>query len=175
VQTLIILAHPEAAPIAEAAADELRQLGAPVRLHDLYAMRFQPAIQAIDFQCWERGEQPAELQPLQADVAWAELLILAYPTRWGGTPAMLKGYIDRVFALGFAYGVRAGKMAGFLEGKRALLFAVGDAPADERMRRVMGGATLAFCGIEIAAEASIDLARIEVVRERIRANLGGGG
>ena len=127
-------------------------------------MNFQPAIQRSDFAAWERGEQPVALRSLQADVAWADLLILVYPIRLGGTPAMLKGYIDRVFAQGFAYGVRQGKMGAFLTGKRAILCPTTVAPADlsDSMRRVMGAATLAFCGIEIVNEPAGALSEEEL-------------
>lgn len=158
------------AAIARAAVEELERAGAPVRIHDLYAMGFQPALQQGDFAAWQRGEQPAEVQPLQADVSWAELLILVYPIRLGGTPAMLKGYIDRVLAQGFAYGMREGRMAGFLTGRRALLCPTTAPPSaqTESMRRVMGAATLAFCGVEIANEPTEAVSEAEV-RESIRA------
>lgn len=171
---LIILADQGAesvgAQVARAAEAELRALGAAVRLHDLYAMRFQPAILASDFAAWGNGEQPSELLPLQADLRWAELLLLIYPIRLGGTPAMLKGYIDRVLAQSFAYGLREGRMAGFLTEKRALLCPLGEAPAlSESMQRVMGGATLAFCGIAVEETAP------EGLGERIRELMSDGG
>lgn len=152
--------------------EELERAGAPVRIHDLYAMQFQPALQQGDFAAWQRGEQPVELQPLQADVTWAALLILVYPIRLGGTPAMLKGYIDRVFAMGFAYGMRDGRMGGFLAGKRALLCPTTPPPTGqtESMRRVMGAATLAFCGVEILNEP-LDAVSEAAMRREIRAIL----
>jgi NAD(P)H dehydrogenase (quinone) len=163
VNCLLILAHPEAdawgAALRSAAVTELSGLGVSSRLHDLYAMRFQPALSDADFQAWARGEQPEAVRPLQADVTWADLLVLLYPTRWGGTPAMLKGYIDRVFAQGFAYGVRDGKMGAFLTGKRALLLATTTDPAElelaGEMAPVMGAATLAFCGVEILVQQDL--------------------
>lgn len=179
-KSLIILAERESdslgAAIARGAAAELTGQGAPVRIHDLYAMRFQPALQQSDFAAWQRGEQPRDLQPLQADVDWAELLLLIYPIRLGGTPAMLKGYIDRVFAQGFAYGVRDGKMAGFLAGKRAILCPTTTEPAGltESMRQVMGAATLTFCGVEIAAEHAGPVSELQVcgwIREMRTAGL----
>lgn len=176
---LLILAEPRTnalgAEIAQAVVGELTQAGAPVRIHDLYAMRFNPALQQSDFEAWHAGEQPAALQPLQADVAWADLLILVYPIRLGGTPAMLKGYIDRVIAQGFGYGVREGKMAGFLVGKRAILCPTTAAPADlsESMRRVMGAATLAFCGVEVVNDPAGAPSK-EEISQLIRAALRAG-
>jgi NAD(P)H dehydrogenase (quinone) len=194
VNSLIILAHPNAASFnaairAEAEA-ELRRLGSQVRVHDLYAMGFQPALTAADFAALARGEQPDDVQPLQADITWADLLILIYPTWWGGTPAMLKGYIDRVFAQNFAYGERGGKMIGLLAGKRALIFqTTGESGAQlaaegttEATAQIMGGATLAFCGVKIlcheyffAVETATDAERqgmLAQVRARIREAVG---
>lgn len=179
VKSLLILAEQgvdsPGAAIARLVVDELERAGAPLRVHDLYAMRFQPALQKSDFEAWQKGEQPAALQPLQADVSWADLLILVYPIRLGGTPAMLKGYIDRVLAQGFAYGVREGRMAGFLTGKRSILCPTTAAPADqtESMRRVMGAATLAFCGVEIVNEP-VDAVSEYEVRQSIRAIVSAG-
>lgn len=173
---LIINGHQESdgwgAVIREAVVAELATQGAPYRAHDLYAMRFQPALQESDFQAWATGEQPEAVRPLQADVTWADLLLLLYPIRWGGTPAMVKGYIDRVFAMGFAYGMREGKMGTFLTGKRALLFPSTADQAELELAAglgpVLGGGALSFCGVEILGQRDLvgasDGALLEVRR-----------
>ena len=50
----------------------------------------------------EPGVAP-ELQRYADDLAWAEALVLVYPTWWSGQPAMLKGWIDRVWVAGVAW------------------------------------------------------------------------
>jgi NAD(P)H dehydrogenase (quinone) len=61
--------------------------------------------------------------PLQTEmekVSWCDVLILQFPLWWLGMPAILKGWIDRVFALGFAYGGGRYFGTGVFRGKRAL-------------------------------------------------------
>src|SRR5256885_16433644 len=59
-----------------------------------------------------RQDQPLEpdLQRAQADILWASHLAWAYPTWWGGLPALLKGFIDRIFLPGFAFKYRKGSV-----------------------------------------------------------------
>lgn len=71
----------------------------------------------------------ADVKAEQEELLWADVLILQFPLWWFGTPAILKGWVDRVYAYGFAYGVgehsdkrwgdRYGE--GTLAGKRAML------------------------------------------------------
>jgi len=49
-----------------------------------------------------------ELQPYADDLAWADALVLIYPTWWSGQPAMLKGWIDRVWVAGVAWELPGG-------------------------------------------------------------------
>jgi NAD(P)H dehydrogenase (quinone) len=49
-----------------------------------------------------------DLATLQAAIAWAQHLVFVYPNWWGGTPALLKGLIDRTFLPGFAFQYRKG-------------------------------------------------------------------
>jgi NAD(P)H dehydrogenase (quinone) len=50
----------------------------------------------------EPGVAP-ELQRYADDLRWAQALVLVYPTWWSGQPAMLKGWIDRVWVAGVAW------------------------------------------------------------------------
>jgi NAD(P)H dehydrogenase (quinone) len=61
-----------------------------------------------------------ELQAEMDKLAWCEVLILQFPLWWLGMPAILKGWIDRVFALGRVYGGGRYFETGVLRGKRAL-------------------------------------------------------
>jgi len=100
---LIVLAHPQVksfcGALAQAYADGARESGAEVRQVNLAELRFNPVGSGS-------LDKPLELEPelrqAQDDIRWAEHLVFAYPILWGTLPALLKGFIERVFAPGFA-------------------------------------------------------------------------
>jgi len=92
----------------------------------------------------------------QADVAWAEHLVLVYPNWWGTLPAALKGWLDEVLAAGFAFRFDPEKqrLDALLKGKSARLVVTMDTPRwVYRLLFANGGITimrravLGFCGI----------------------------
>lgn len=154
---LVILGHPSNRSFCGALADSYieaaQQAGHEVRQLRLGELAFDPVL--------HEGYQ--QIQPLesdllqaQADVLWAEHLTLVYPIWWGGTPALLKGFFDRVFLPGFAFKYRPGKAfpEKLLKGRSAHLLVTMDTPAwyyrwVYRMPGLhqMRKTTLAFCGI----------------------------
>jgi len=104
---LIVLAHPQAksycSALAQAYAEGAQAAGAEVRQLNLAEISFNP------FGPVSLGKPP-ELEPVlqqaQADIQWAEHLVFTYPILWGTIPAMLKGFIERVFTPGFAVNFR---------------------------------------------------------------------
>lgn len=146
---LIVFAHPEPRSLNGALRDvavrELEAQGHEVRVSDLYAQGWKPEVDRADFPSLAPGarlmpaaasKQAFETGTLTPDVTaeiekllWADVLILQFPLWWFTMPAILKGWVDRVFAYGFAYGIgehsdkrwgdRYGE--GTLKGKRAML------------------------------------------------------
>ena len=103
----VILGHPDtqslSSAIARAYAKGAQDSGAVVREIDLAQLKFDPVL-------WHGYN---EIQPLEPDLAeaqqtiqWADVLVFAYPTWWGAPPALLKGFVDRVFLPGFAFSYR---------------------------------------------------------------------
>jgi putative NADPH-quinone reductase len=99
----------------------------------------------------------------QADITWADHLVFAYPIWWGGAPALLKGFIDRVFLPGYAFKYRPGKAfpAQLLAGRTAQLLVTMDTPpwyfrwiyhmpGIHQLRKT----TLEFCGVKPVKVAS---------------------
>lgn len=138
---LIVYAHPEptsfnAALVARAKA-ALRAAGHTVTVSDLYADRFDPEVGRHDFSTVAdpdrfhyQSEQAlaarqeafvSEIAREQARVAAADLLVLQFPLWWGGPPAILKGWFERVLAYGFAYVDGRRFDTGVFKGRRALL------------------------------------------------------
>lgn len=138
---LVVLAHPEArsfnGALRDAALEALAGAGHPVRQSDLYAMRFEavcgprdfrevPAGPAFNVQAAQRaavaeGTQAPDIAAEQEKLRWADIVIIIFPLWWFGMPAILKGWIDRVFALDEAYGGGRWFDRGVYRGKRALV------------------------------------------------------
>lgn len=140
-KVLIVYAHPEHrsfnGALLEAAKQTLEAAGHEVRVSDLYAMRFDPVARASDFKSrlqMDRLDYFAEQRHGYANgtladdigeeidkVRWCDLLVLQFPLYWFSLPAILKGWVDRVFVPGFAFGAGKWYERGGLAGKRAML------------------------------------------------------
>jgi putative NADPH-quinone reductase len=111
-RVLAVYCHPNPASLVAAARDRaLEGLAAAdhdVRLTDLYADGFEPAMTDLERRTHKEPGVAPELQRYADDLTWAEALVLIYPTWWSGQPAMLKGWIDRVWVAGVAWEMRAG-------------------------------------------------------------------
>jgi NAD(P)H dehydrogenase (quinone) len=140
---LVVSAHPEPrslnAALASFAVGHLRAAGHEVRVSDLYAMKWKATVDADDFPehapdrrlhvmaASERATLAGRLAPdiaaEQEKVRWSDAVILQFPMWWFSVPAMLKGWIDRVFTSGFAYGPEVPPPYGdsALAGRRALV------------------------------------------------------
>ncbi len=139
--------------LGEAYAQGARSEGHVVRLLKLGEMAFDPVLH-------QGYDQSQALEPdlleAQRQIHWAEHLVFVYPVWWGGVPALLKGFFDRVFLPGFAFryrGVRSWEK--LLEGRTADLLVTLDtppwyfrwiygAPGHRQMTRTI----LGFCGIK---------------------------
>ncbi|TDV19395.1 NAD(P)H-dependent oxidoreductase [Paraburkholderia caballeronis] len=148
-KVLIVYAHPEPQSLNGALRDfaigRLQQAGHEVRVSDLYAMQWKATVDANDStepvrgarfdvsaesrRAFENGTQSADIALEQDKLRWADAVILQFPLWWFSMPAILKGWVERVYAYGFAYGVGEHSDArwgdrygeGSLAGKRAML------------------------------------------------------
>ncbi len=114
----VVFCHPHHDSLAGAALDRvlrgLERGGHSVRMSDLYADGFEPALSldAKTNQLVDHREHPAGRPALAGyidSLTWCDTLVLVYPTWWGGQPAMLKGWFDRVWVTGVVYELPAGK------------------------------------------------------------------
>ncbi|WP_437887402.1 NAD(P)H-dependent oxidoreductase [Phytobacter sp. V91] len=146
---LIVAAYPNAHSLNAAlntfAIQHLENAGHQVQVSDLYAMQWKSQLDANDSQAspvgefyhpsldskyaFEHGTQSADITREQEKLRQADAVIFQFPLWWFSMPAIMKGWFDRVYACGFAYGVgehsethwgdRYGE--GKLAGKRAML------------------------------------------------------
>ncbi|ADP19049.1 NAD(P)H-dependent oxidoreductase [Achromobacter sp. SD115] len=94
---------------------------------DLRAEAFDPRMTEADLDFYRgKGPLPGDVRREQLRVEAADLVVLAFPIYWWAMPALAKGWIDRVFTKGWAFGA-AGGQPGRLAGKRVRLIATGGA------------------------------------------------
>ncbi len=131
--------------------------GHTVRSRDLYAMGFNPVASAEDLTGNLRGDVAEDVRIEQEHVRWADLIVMVHPIWWIDRPAIMKGYIDRVFALGFAYGYRSDSEEGGLKGKKAVLLTCSgsteenftETGKDKAIETAILKYTLEFCDLEV--------------------------
>lgn len=138
-RTLVINGHPFARSFTAAiatryAAGISAEAGADqVRLIDLAEAQFDLSPSHLDEIRVRRDGDRSHLDPvvraLIDDVEWAEHLVVVYPQWWGGTPAVLKAFIDRVVLSGVAYRHRSGLLSTKLwSGRTARIIMTMDSP-----------------------------------------------
>ncbi|MNR24162.1 FMN-dependent NADH-azoreductase 2 [compost metagenome] len=67
------------------------------------------------------GKVTDDVKTEQDFITWADQIIFIYPIWWTGMPAIMKGYIDRVFSYGFAYRYDQGIQKGLLTDKSTII------------------------------------------------------
>ncbi len=138
---LIVHAHPEpksfCSAMKDTAVETFQSLGHEVQVSDLHQMNWNPVASGDDFEvrsnpdylvyALEQREsyKSEKISPdIQAEIdklKWCDVLIFNFPMYWFSVPAILKGWIDRVFISGFCYGGKRFYDQGGLKGKKGLL------------------------------------------------------
>jgi NAD(P)H dehydrogenase (quinone) len=158
----VIVGHPDSDSFTMAVAQRycaaVRRRGDQPVLRDLYRMDFDP--------CLREGELPrsgafaprADVVAERSLLADADVFVFVYPLWFYDRPAILKGYIDRVFTMGFGYGpIREGRNTPLLEGRRLLSFSSSGAPkawleeegAWAAIRSLLDRHFAAVCGLQL--------------------------
>lgn len=128
---LVILGHPSkdsfCAALAESYANGARSGGNEVKFIALSDLAFDPILH-------NGYAKVQELEPdlvaAQEAITWAEHIVFVYPIWWGAMPALLKGFIDRVFLPGFAFKFKEDSLFWdrLLSGRSAHLLVTMDTP-----------------------------------------------
>jgi NAD(P)H dehydrogenase (quinone) len=117
----------------------------------------------------KRTELEADLLGAQEKIKWANHLVWFYPVWWGSYPAIMKGFIDRVFLPGFAFKKRENSVwwDKLLQNKSAHIIATLDQPAwyywlvyRQPSTNALKKLTLQFCGIHPVKVTSIGPIRL---------------
>ena len=210
---LVVHAHPEPTSLTRTLVDtamtELVSAGHRVLESDLYGMGWKAVFDADDFPervngnrlsfiaesgaAYANATQTPDVQAEQAKLNQADAIVFFFPLWWFSFPAILKGWVDRVFAFGLAYGYKgAGNQyrygEGGFAGKRALLgISVGGPEEDYGARGINGSleqilfpithGTLFFSGMEVVPtfavynSGRISNAGVQQARTRLRHRL----
>ncbi|PXW15289.1 NAD(P)H dehydrogenase (quinone) [Chryseobacterium sp. CBTAP 102] len=122
---LIIYAHPNENSLnhhlLSTVVETLQSRNEEIIVRDLYTIGFDPVLSLADMQGQRIGEISDDVRTEQEHISWAERITFIYPIWWTGLPAMMKGYIDRVFSYGFAYRYDQGIQKGLLKGKKTVI------------------------------------------------------
>jgi NAD(P)H dehydrogenase (quinone) len=149
---LIVYAHPEReslnGTLKDLAVDTLTDDGHQVQVSDLYAMNWKAVLDEEDFpermnkelfnpileqlNAVKEGSIPQDVKEEMDKVLWADLIIFQFPIWWSNFPAILKGWVDRVFYNGFAFNLVEMQLYGNgpLRGKKAMLSFTTGAPRE---------------------------------------------
>jgi putative NADPH-quinone reductase len=156
------VAHPDPGSLnhalARAVVETWSGLGIETSLRDLHAEGFNPCLTREEV----RGEPSTD--PLVQDhilgLTRADYLAVVHPNTWGAPPAMMKGWMDRVFAPGAAYAFEKGcdqgdAPRGLLRAKAALVLNTSNTTADREaacfgdpLQRIWRDCLLGYCGVQ---------------------------
>ena len=159
---LIIYAHPNGESLNGRFKDALQgyllQKGNEVIVRDLYELQFDPVLSLQDMEGQRKGQVEDDVRLEQEFISWAEHITFIHPIWWTGMPAVMKGYIDRVFSYGFAYRYDQGVQKGLLKGKQAVIINTHGKSHDEyreigmdrALRLTSDKGIYNYCGFEIS-------------------------
>lgn len=125
---MFVHAHPEkksfCSALKETAINHFKESGAEIKQSDLYNMGFNPVGDRYDFlelsnpdffkyqaeqtHAFQHDLYAPEVKAEMEKFLWCDTLVFTFPLWWFGLPAILKGWVDRIFAMGFSYGAGKG-------------------------------------------------------------------
>jgi putative NADPH-quinone reductase len=175
-KVLLILCHPWPGSfnhkLAAGARDALTALGHEVHFHDLHEEGFDPVLDSSELSRLYSLDDLVQEHSRQLSQAGG--LVIFHPDWWSQPPAMLKGWVDRVFRQGVAYDLEGEdgsekKWKGLLAGKKGLVFCTSDAEEEERpgaLESLWKDAVLGRCGMEAECYVVRDMRGPDTGRRR---------
>jgi len=159
--TLIIFAHPNPdsfnGAILKRIENKLKEKEYQFISKNLYQLNFNPILNMNDAERMKNSTVADDVALEHGDIEWAKNIVFVYPIWWAGQPAILKGWIDRVFNRGFAYAPQEdGTVKGLLSDKTVMVFTTSGSSEEnmrqsgmyDAMEKIMLQGILGFCGID---------------------------
>ena len=156
---LVLYAHPDkksfSHSLKEKVVASIKARGEEVIVRDLYEMNFNAVRGMKDIDLMTKNQVCADVLEEQKLIKAADVITVIHPIWWAGMPAILKGYIDRVFTHGFAYAVENGGLKPLLSGKKVIMINNHGAPNEhyapmqDAIKMTEDQGIFKFCGMEI--------------------------
>ena len=138
--------------IAQTAVETLTAAGHEVVYHDLYAEGFDPILPHEEIP--RDAELPEVIQRYCRELDEADGYIVVHPNWWGQPPAILKGWVDRVFRQGIVTEFTPEGVKGLLAGRTAVVFTTSNTPRDvelnvygDPLENLWKTVTFGMCGL----------------------------
>ena len=146
----------------------LHEAGHEVEIADLYGEGFQPIMQELDFAQFEDLPMPGDVLREQARFERCDAFALIFPIWWWSFPAMLKGWIERVFTAGWAFKITEDPSGSMLDSRRALILCCAGGSkkmydeygAYETLKQQIGVGVMEYCGVTDVGFEILHQARI---------------
>lgn len=164
----VLIAHPRARSFTQAMAasfvNAFTDAGGRCVMRDLYKVGFDPLLHANEIPDHEGFAPRADVIEERRLIGDADIFALFYPLWYNAPPAMMMGYVARVFGMGFAYSsVRAGGNQPLLTGRRLVSFTSSGAPqawvessgAWEAMNKNFDAHFAAVTGLDLAGHHNV--------------------
>jgi len=160
-QHALIVAHPNpksfVASLALAYGEAVEELGHKTIMRDLYGMGFDPCLKADEIATSAGFAPRADVVAERVMLDDTDVFALFYPFWMNAPPAMLKGYLDRVFGMGFAYGKGKDGNEPLLCGRKLISFTSSGAPTEwvmqsgawQAVRALFDEHVTAVCGLTL--------------------------
>ena len=161
VKHAVIIAHPRpqsfTASVAATYAQANRALGHEVIVRDLYRMGFDPCLKAGELPFDTSFKPEADVLAERKILQDCDVFAFFYPLWLNAPPAMIKGYLERVFGFGFAYGGEGHSHNPLLTGRKLISFSSSGSPghwleqiqALEALRILFDGYFASLCGMKV--------------------------
>lgn len=178
---LMITAHPNPHSLTTEISKQVQNsidTSHNLKVLNLYQEQFDPVLKFDDQHLRRDLAFDPETARYRDLVAWADQFIFIFPIWWGGMPAILKGFIDRVFVAGFAYHYTKTGLKGHLNAKAWIIMTHNTpsflVPFTQDYGKVLKGQILKPCGIapvrvtQIASAEKLSDQRYQKVMKKIR-------
>ena len=165
---LIVYAHPSSDSFSNTIMSIAKEFSSEreykTEIRDLYSIGFDPVLRASDLKGIHNGKMQEDIKREQNYLEWADVITFIYPIWWAGMPAILKGYIDRVFCNGMACKQGKGGPEGILKGKIVFLFSpmgtsnevYGKMGMLDSMKQTCDEAIFKFCGMKVVKHVFLE-------------------
>lgn len=143
------------AAIRDTLAETFHNNGHEVVVRDLYEIKFNPVLSKKDLESIDNEVFPVDIMNEQKFIQWADMICFVYPVWWSGMPAILKGYIERVLVMGYAFDFDGDEAIPKLKNKKIAIFnttgsknVYKDESGLQALNKITHDCIFGFCGMQ---------------------------